>query len=195
MQAPWAWELLAQLKQRIIDQVGEVEDNAIKIGQNVTIHPTAIIEGPVIIGDNCTIGVGAYIRPYCIIGDNCTIGHATEIKHCILGNNVVLPHYNYVGDSVLEDNVHLGGGAVIANFRSDGKTITVTIGNEKYDTGLRKFGASIGSNVEIGAGAILNPGTIIEENCTIYPGAIIRNYIPVNSIVKVRIEQEIVQKQ
>lgn len=173
------WEPLTTLKEQFTG-------TDVVLGKNVTIHPTAVIEGPVIIGDNCTIGVGAYIRPYCIIGNDCMIGHATEIKHCILGNKVVLPHFNYVGDSILGNNVHLGGGAAIANYRIDGRTIR--------ESGLKKFGAVIGNNVEIGAGALLNPGTIIGDNVNVYPGAIIREDVPADSIVKVRQQQEVVQK-
>lgn len=174
------------LWQPLVNLSDQFHDNDVVVGKNVTIHPTAIIEGPVHIGDHSVIGVGAYIRPYCIIGKNCLIGHATEIKHSILGDNVVLPHYNYVGDSILGNNVHLGGGAVIANYKIDGSIVR--------NSGLKKCGAVIGNNVEIGVGAILNPGTIIGDNVTVYPGAIIRNDVPANSIVKVRTEQEIVLK-
>lgn len=173
------WEPLTTLSERLAGQ-------AVVLGKNVTIHPTAVIEGPVQLGDNCVVGVGAYIRPYCLVGNDCVIGHATEIKHCILGDKVILPHFNYVGDSILGNNVHLGGGAVIANYRIDG--------GEIKNSGLKKFGAIIGNNVEIGTGAILNPGTIIGDNVTIYPGAVIRQDVPTNSIVKVKTEQEIVEK-
>jgi NDP-sugar pyrophosphorylase family protein len=185
---PQPWEQLTTLSNQFTGQ-------DIEIGENVTIHPSAVIEGPVKIGDNCVIGVGAYVRPYTIMGKNCVIGHASEVKHSILGDHVVLPHFNYVGDSILGDYVHLGGGAMLANFKSDGSTIKVTVGDKKVDTGLKKFGAVLGNHVEIGGGAILNPGTIVGEHTTIYPGACIRGSIPANSIVKVRTEQEIVPKQ
>lgn len=173
------WEQLKTLTNQFVGQ-------EVLVGQNVTIHPSAVIEGPVKIGDDSIVGVGAYIRPYTIIGKHCVIGHATEVKHSILGDYVVLPHFNYVGDSVLGNHVHLGGGAVIANYRSDGGVIK--------NTGLTKFGAVIGNNVEIGARAILNPGTLIGDNVMIYPGAIVRDDVPANSIVKYKQTLEIVKK-
>lgn len=182
------WEQLKTLKEQF-------KGAEIELGRNVTIHPTAVIEGPVKIGDDTVVGVGAYIRPYTIIGKRCVIGHSTEVKHCIIGDDVTLPHFNYVGDSVLANHVHLGGGAVLANFKSDGSTIQVAEGDKKIDTGLVKFGAALGEHVEIGGGAFLNPGTIVGEHTTIYPGAIIRGTIPPNSIVKVRQDQEIISKQ
>lgn len=182
------WEPLKTLK----EQFNGLE---VELGEGVTVHPTAVIEGPVKIGARTAIGVGAYIRPYTIIGEDCVIGHATEVKHSIIGNHVTLPHFNYVGDSILADHVHLGGGAVLANFKSDGSTIQVAVDDKKVDTGLTKFGAILGEHVEIGGGAFLNPGTIVGENTTIYPKAIVRGSIPANSIVKVRQDQEIVAKQ
>ena len=106
-----------------------------------------------------------------MIGNNCVIGHATEIKHCILGDNVVLPHFNYVGDSI-GNNVHLGGSAVIANYKSDGTTIHVELDGKKVDTSLNKFGAMIGNNVEVAR--VVCPGSMIGSNTTIYAGAIVR---------------------
>ncbi len=181
------WEQLKTLKEQF-------KGTGVELGKNVTIHPTAVIEGPVKIGDNTVVGVGAFIRPYTIIGSDCVIGHATEVKHSIIGNHVTLPHFNYVGDSILSDYVHLGGGAVLANFKSDGSTIQVAMDGQKIDTGLTKFGAVLGEHVEIGGGAFLNPGTIVGANTTIYPKAIVRGSIPANSIVKVRQDQEIVSK-
>ena len=32
---------------------------------------------------------------------------------------------------------------------------------ENIETGLKKFGAMLGDNVEVGCGSVLNPGTII----------------------------------
>ncbi len=184
----YPWEPLTTLEQRFAG-------NTIEMGKDVSIHPSAVIEGPVIIGDHTTIGVGAYIRPYTVIGKHCVIGHASEVKHSILGDYVVVPHFNYVGDSILGNHVHLGGGAMLANFKSDGTTIKAIINGEKVDTGLKKFGAVLGENVEIGAGAILNPGTIVGENTTIYAGASVRGFVPANSILKVKAEQDIVSKK
>ncbi|MFA6475499.1 MAG: UDP-N-acetylglucosamine pyrophosphorylase [Patescibacteria group bacterium] len=186
------WEILLALKS-YVDNLTKGKTDII-CGKNVVIDSQARIEGPVVIGDNTTIGFGAYIRPYSVIGRNCIIGHATEVKHCLIFDDVVLPHFNYVGDSVVGYKVHLGGGAVLANFKTDGKNVVIVTETETIDTGLRKFGAVLGDNVEIGSGAILNPGTIIGRNTTIYAGSSIRGCISENSIVKLRQQIEIVPR-
>ena len=35
------------------------------------------------------------------------------------------------------------------------------MGDEKIETGLKKFGAMLGDHVEVGCGSVLNPGTVI----------------------------------
>lgn len=164
------------------------------ISDGTTVAAHAVIEGPTIIGKCCDIRPGAYIRGNVIIGNDCVIGNSTEIKNSLLFDNVIVPHFNYVGDSILGYKVHLGGGAVISNYKSDGSEIIIKDGDVVCKTGLKKFGALIGDYVEIGSNALLNPGTIVGKRSIIYPAAVIRGVIPENVIVKVRQQQEIVNK-
>lgn len=171
-----------------------VIEGLVIFGSNVEIGPYAYLQGPIVIGDNTKIGVGAYIRPNTIIGNHCVIGHSSELKHCVLFNHVTLPHFNYVGDSILGYKVHFGGGAMAANYRSDGGTICVVNDKAKFDTGLNKFGAIIGDHVEVGANVVMNPGVIIGRQSVIYAGAVIRGCIPSDTIVKYKAQLELVQK-
>ena len=86
------------------------------------------------------------------------------MKNVILFDNVQVPHYNYVGDSILGYKSHMGAGSITSNVKSD-KTLVV-IKNDKHtiETGLKKMGAILGDNVEVGCGSILNPGSIIGSN-------------------------------
>lgn len=172
-----------------------IKQHGKSIGEGTTIAPTASIADNVIIGKNCDIRPGAYIRENSIIGDNCVIGNSTEIKNSLIFNNVQLPHFNYVGDSILGYKAHLGGGAGLSNYKSDGSEIIIKTDDQSYPTGLRKFGGLIGDNVEIGAKALLNPGTIVGRNSLIYPLALVRGIVPANHIVKVRQQQEVLEKR
>ena len=49
---------------------------------------------------------------------------------------------------------------------------------------MRKFGAIIGDNAEIGCNSVLNPGTVIGRNSNVYPLARVRGLVPENSIYK-----------
>lgn len=167
----------------------------ISIGEGTIIEPGVVIHGPAVIGKNCTIRTGAYIRGNVVIGDNCIIGNSTEIKNSVLFNHVSVPHFNYIGDSILGSHVHLGSSVVISNLKTPPSEITIVTLEETYHTGLEKFGAAIGDHTEIGANAVLNPGTIIGKESIIYPLALIRGVIPSRSIVKVRQQQEIVVRK
>lgn len=158
----------------------------IAIGAGTIIEPGVVIHGPAIIGKNCRIRTGAYIRGNVIIGDNCIIGNSTEIKNSLLCNDVAAPHFNYIGDSVLGYKVHLGASVVISNLKTPPSEITVTTLEQTFKTGLQKFGAAIGDNTEIGAHAVLNPGTIIGQRSIVYPLTSIRGVIPSDTIVKLR---------
>ncbi len=149
----------------------------------MTIAPTASIIGPAIIEDEAEIGPGAYIRENVYIGKRCVVGHASEVKNCILLPNANLPHYNYVGDSILGKCAHMGAGSICSNLKEDGKPIIVHA-EKDYETGLRKFGAILGDGVEIGCGAVLNPGTIIGKGSHVYPLVATRGVYQRNVIVK-----------
>ena len=172
--------------QKLIDEklegFTEIKENVF-VGENVKISTTATIEGPAIIGEGTEIRPGAYIRGNVITGKNCTIGNSTEIKSSILLDKVQVPHYNYVGDSVLGNHAHMGAGAVCSNLKADGKNVVIHA-DEDYETGLRKVGGILGDNADVGCGCVLNPGTIIGKNTSVYPLISLRGVYPENSIVK-----------
>lgn len=170
-------------------------DVNVLIGAGTIIGPNVIIHGPSIIGKNCELRPGAYVRGNVILGDNTVIGNSTEVKNSVLFNNVHVPHFNYVGDSILGYKAHLGAGAIISNYKSNGSEITINDGTATIKTGLQKFGAILGDSVEVGSNSVLNPGTIIGKNSVIYPLALVRGIVPTNHILKVRQVQEVLEKR
>ena len=104
-----------------------------------------------------------------------------------------MPHYNYVGDSILGFKSHMGAGSITSNIKSDKKPIIIKDGEQKIETGMKKIGAMVGDNVEVGCGSVLNPGTIIGKNTNIYPLSSVRGVVKPNSIYKN--QNEIVGKQ
>ncbi len=195
----YPWEVLPEINDFIIE-IGkkldkniyiEKEDN-IWIAKSAIVAPTAYIKGPVIIGENAEIRHCAFIRGKAIIGNGAVVGNSTELKNVILFNKVQVPHYNYVGDSILGYKAHMGAGSITSNVKSDKKLVIVKDGNEQIETGLKKFGAMIGDNVEVGCGSILNPGSVIGKNTNIYPLSSVRGVVKENSIYKN--QNEIVNK-
>ncbi len=102
----------------------------------------------------------------------------------ILFNKVQVPHYNYVGDSILGYKSHMGAGSITSNVKSDKTLVVVKSAYGNIETGLKKMGAMLGDNVEVGCNSVLNPGTVIGRNSNIYPTSMVRGYIEADSIFK-----------
>ena len=185
----YPWEVLPNIEQFILEIGNSLGDDYKKVGDNVWIHntanvyDTAYIKGPTIICENAEVRHCAFIRGKAIVGKNTVVGNSTELKNVILFNNVQVPHYNYVGDSILGYKSHMGAGAITSNVKSDKKNVVIK-GKEAIETDLKKVGAFIGDNVEVGCGSVLNPGTVIGKNTNIYPLSSVRGVIEQNSIYK-----------
>ena len=187
----YPWQALSSIKGFILE-IGKSlpEDEYTSPAENVWIHksavvaPTAYIGAPCIIGENTEVRHCAFIRGSALIGKNCVVGNSTEIKNAILFDNVQVPHYNYVGDSILGYKSHMGAGSVTSNVKSDKTLVVLRSEGERYETGLKKFGAVLGDYVEVGCNSVLNPGTVIGRNTNIYPLSSVRGEIPADSIYK-----------
>ncbi len=162
------------------------------IGEGTVVEHGAMIKGPAIIGRNCQIRHNAYIREDVIVGDGCVVGNSTELKHSFLFNNVQAPHYNYVGDSILGYKAHLGAGVKISNVKLVPGNVYVEKEGVPVDTGLRKFGAILGDECDIGCNAVLNPSTIIGKRSVVYPNTNWRGILPDHLIVKNKAAQDVV---
>ena len=187
----YPWEVLPKISSFILELGATLsEDEYEKRGENVWVAKsakvalTAFINGPAIIGKDAEVRHCAFIRGNAIVGEGAVVGNSTELKNVILFNKVQVPHYNYVGDSVLGYKSHMGAGSITSNVKSDKKLVVVKAGEEKIETGMKKFGAMLGDEVEVGCGSVLNPGTVVGNHSNIYPLSSVRGFVPANSIYK-----------
>ena len=195
----YPWEVLPKISSFILELGATLsEDEYEKRGENVwvaksaKVAPTAFINGPAIIGKDAEVRHCAFIRGNAIVGEGAVVGNSTELKNVILFNKVQVPHYNYVGDSVLGYKSHMGAGSITSNVKSDKKLVVVKAGEEKIETGMKKFGAMLGDEVEVGCGSVLNPGTVVGAHSNIYPLSSVRGVVPAGSIYKK--QGEVVEK-
>lgn len=191
----YPWEVLPHIGEYILklgkslpkEEYNEVREN-VWIHKTAKIFATAHIQGPAIICKDAEIRHCAFIRGNAIVGEGAVVGNSTELKNVILFNKVQVPHYNYVGDSILGYKSHMGAGSITSNVKSDKKLVVIKSAEEQIETGLKKVGAMLGDNVEVGCGSVLNPGTIIGKETNIYPLSSVRGVIPANSIYKSKTE-------
>lgn len=198
--AVYPWEVLPKISNFILElgatlseEEYEKRGDDIWVAKSANVFPSAYIHGPAIIGKNAEVRHCAFIRGNAIVGEGAVVGNSTELKNVILFNKVQVPHYNYVGDAILGYKAHMGAGSITSNVRSDKKLIKVKLGDEVIETGLKKFGAMLGDEVEVGCGSVLNPGSVIGKRAQIYPLSSVREVVPADSIYKKR--GEIAEKQ
>lgn len=195
----YPWEVLPKISAFILELGATLSgDDYEKRGENVWIAksakvaPTAFINGPAIIGKGAEVRHCAFIRGNAIVGEGAVVGNSTELKNVILFNKVQVPHYNYVGDSILGYKSHMGAGSITSNVKSDKKLVVVKSPEGNIETGMKKFGAMLGDEVEVGCGSVLNPGTVVGAHTNIYPLSSVRGFVPGKSIYKK--QGEVVEK-
>lgn len=195
----YPWEALPKIGEFIVKLGATLsEEEYEKRGENVwvaksaKVFESAYINGPAIIGKNAEVRQCAFIRGNAIVGEGAVVGNSTELKNVILFNKVQVPHYNYVGDSILGYKAHMGAGSITSNVKSDKKLVVVKTPNGNIETGIKKFGAMLGDEVEVGCGTVLNPGSVVGSRTNIYPLSSVRGYIPANHIYKK--QGEVVEK-
>ena len=186
----YPWQALSGIKALILELGSELGDDYTQVSSDVWVHKTATVAPTAYLGGPCIIGAGtevrhcAFIRGSALVGENCVVGNSVELKNVILFDNVQVPHYNYVGDSILGYKSHMGAGSLTSNVKSDKTLVVVKDGDEKYETGLKKFGAMVGDFVEVGCNSVLNPGTVVGRGSNIYPLSCVRGVVPADSIFK-----------
>ena len=197
--AEYPWEILSKIKEYIL-KLGETlsleeydhPQEDVWISKTAKVFPSAYIGGPCIIDHEAEVRHCAFIRGSAIIGKKCVVGNSTELKNAILFDNVQVPHYNYVGDSILGYKAHMGAGSICSNVKSDKALVVIKYGEEKIETGIKKVGAFLGDNVEVGCNSVLCPGTVIGRNSNVYPVSRVRGVIPAEHIYKN--ENDVIEK-
>ena len=191
----YPWEVLPEISAFIVklgeslpEDVYEKRGENIWIAKSAKVAPTASLNGPLIIDEDAEIRHCAFVRGSAIVGKGAVVGNSTELKNVVLFNKVQVPHYNYVGDSVLGYKSHMGAGSITSNVKSDKTLVVVKAEDEQVETSLKKMGAMLGDNVEVGCNSVLNPGTVIGKNTNIYPTSMVRGFVPANSIYKTKTE-------
>jgi NDP-sugar pyrophosphorylase family protein len=187
----YPWEVLPHIKEYIIklgnslpEDIYDKKGDDIWIAKSAKVFDSAYIGGPCIIDEDAEVRHCAFIRGSAIVGKRAVVGNSTELKNVILFNKVQVPHYNYVGDSILGYMSHMGAGSITSNVKSDKTLVVIKNGEELIETGIKKVGAMLADNVEVGCNSVLNPGTVICTDTNIYPTSCVRGVIPPHSIYK-----------
>ena len=188
----YPWSVLPNLKKYIEELIEILADNAdyrflsdgVLVSESAEVSPLATVCAPCVIGPRSELRTGAYIRGSVIVGESCVVGNSCEIKNSVLFDRAQVPHFNYIGDSILGYRAHTGAGAITSNVKSDKTLVTVKCDGIEIETGMKKLGAMIGDFAEIGCNCVLNPGTVIGRNTSVYPLSSVRGVVAEDCIYK-----------
>ncbi len=180
---PHIKDIVLELSKNLGEEYKEISEG-VYVANSAIISSEATIIGPAIIDSNASIRPNAFLRGNVIVGKNTVVGNSTEVKNAILYDDVEVPHFNYVGDSILGNHAHMGAGSITSNVKGDKSLVVIKNGHERIPTNMKKVGAFLGDYAEIGCNSVLNPGTIVMPNTTVYPLTMVRGVLPENSIVK-----------
>jgi UDP-N-acetylglucosamine diphosphorylase / glucose-1-phosphate thymidylyltransferase / UDP-N-acetylgalactosamine diphosphorylase / glucosamine-1-phosphate N-acetyltransferase / galactosamine-1-phosphate N-acetyltransferase len=205
----YVWQAVARIASFVVQHAGSrqeilgevmpgayLSDRPLYVGPGARIEPGAYLEGPAYIGPGVVVRHGAYVRENVVMLAGSLLGHASEAKNSLFLPKAMAPHFNYVGDSILGQRVNLGAGTKLSNLgimsEKDPVTgkrpsISLTIDDQTFDTGLSKLGAILGDDVQTGCNAVLNPGCLVGRNTLIYANTSLRKgYHAPDSIIKLR---------
>ncbi len=189
------WDLLEANRLALASKAGQtriqgeihptaVVEGPVIVEEGAVIKPFTVVEGPAYIGRGAVVGPHAYIRGWGVLRDGSKVGHSTEFKASILFEDAKAPHLNYIGDSIVGEHVNLGAGTITANLRFDKKTIKMNIKNIRVDTGRSKLGAVIGGYAQTGINVSIYPGVKIGSHALVYPGCVVKRDVEKNGVVK-----------
>lgn len=189
LETPWQalpllTKFILELGETLPESAYERREGGIYIARSAKVYPSAYLSGPLIIDEGAEVRHCAFIRGSAIVGKGAVVGNSTELKNCLLFDKVQVPHFNYVGDSILGYKAHMGAGAITSNVRSDKKLVKVHTPEGDIETGLKKFGAMLGDDVEVGCNTVLNPGVVLGRGVWVYPGSLVRGVVPAMYVVK-----------
>lgn len=154
----------------------DAENGPIYIGENVTIFPNAVIEGPCFIGNGSKIKIGAKIYENVSIGEVCKIGG--EVEESIIHSYSNKQHDGFLGHSYLGSWVNLGADTNNSDLKNNYGNVKVTINDEEIDSGSMFVGLTMGDHSKTGINTMFNTGTVAGVCANIFGSDFPPKYIP-----------------
>ena len=174
-----------------------VLESSVKVGNNVTIEPFAVVKGNSVLGDGCVIGSFSYIEDSLIgagtvvkssricnsrVGANCTVGPNAHLReNADVGNDCRVGNFVEIKNSVLRDGVkasHLSyvGDATVGKRTNIGCGVIFV----NFD-GKAKHHTEVGDDCFIGCNSNLVAPLTIGKECFVACGTTVDKSMPAGS--------------
>lgn len=152
-------------------------------GENVYIHPTAVIEEGVHIENNVTIAANVVIHKRTVIGNNVTISAGAVIGgqgFQVLYNDEVPYLVKHVGGVKIHDNVSIGANTSISNSLFEGYT-EIGSSTKIDDLVFIAHNCKVGENCVLISGSVMAGSSILENGVWLAPNSVVINKVKVAS--------------
>lgn len=154
----------------------DAEKGPIIIGNNVTIMPNAVIEGPAYIGDHSIIKIGAKVYHGTSIGMHCKVGG--EVEASIIQSYSNKQHDGFLGHSYLGSWVNIGADTNTSDLKNTYGNVNVHVNGSLVNTGLQFVGLTMGDHSKTGINVMFDTGSVIGVSCNIYGAGLPPKYLP-----------------
>ncbi|HMK39802.1 MAG TPA: transferase, partial [Bacteroidota bacterium] len=142
------------------------ETGPIWIGNNVTVFPNAVIEGPAFIGDRSLIKVGAKIYENTSIGPVCKVGG--EVEGAVIHSFSNKQHDGFLGHAYLGMWVNLGADTNNSDLKNNYGNVKLVIDGETVDSGSMFMGLVMGDHSKSSINSMFNTGTVVGVSSNVF---------------------------
>jgi len=152
------------------------ENGPIWIGNNVTVFPNAVIEGPAFVGDRTLIKIGAKIYENTSIGEVCKVGG--EVEGAIIHAFSNKQHDGFLGHAYLGMWVNLGADTNNSDLKNNYGSVKMVIDGATVDTGSMFMGLVMGDHSKSSINSMFNTGTVVGVSSNVFGSGFPPKYVP-----------------
>ncbi|MGA7160541.1 MAG: GlmU family protein [Bacteroidota bacterium] len=154
----------------------DAENGPIFIGNNVTVFPNAVIEGPAFVGDRSLIKIGAKIYENTSIGEVCKVGG--EVEASIIHSYSNKQHDGFLGHAYLGQWVNLGADTNNSDLKNNYGNVKLVLDGDEIDSGSMFMGLIMGDHSKSSINTMFNTGTVVGVSSNIFGSGFPSKFVP-----------------
>lgn len=154
----------------------DAEGGPIYIGENVTIFPNSVVEGPAYIGDETKLKINAKIYENTSIGPVCKVGG--EVEGSVIHGYSNKQHDGFLGHAYIGEWCNLGAGTSNSDLKNNYGNVKVYVDGKMVDSGSMFVGLTMGDHSKSGVNTMFNTGTVVGVSANVFGAGFPPKFIP-----------------
>ncbi len=148
----------------------------IYLGEQVTIGPLAVIEGPAYVGTGSRVNAHAWLHGGNSIGPVCKVGG--ELDSCVFQGYANKQHDGFLGHAYIGSWVNIGAGTINSDLKHTYGSVRVSLPVGEVESGQMFFGAILADHVKTGINTTIPTGATIGFGSMVAAGRILPKFVP-----------------